>query len=186
MMKMLWNEKAEMTARSWASKCQPVSSSKEDRRVDGIICGETVLQTNHAMLWSDVIESFASEQTYFQYGVGTTDQAHNVYSYTQIIWHNSNQVGCSLAFCPENNGIFVYVCHYCPGGNIVEQLNTPYKAGPPCANCDGKCEDNLCNSACPYADAYDYCDDLIESFSCSQKFVQEKCKGSCHCAIGEE
>uniref|UniRef100_G1KM75 ShKT domain-containing protein n=1 Tax=Anolis carolinensis TaxID=28377 RepID=G1KM75_ANOCA len=186
MMKMVWNEKAERTARRWASKCQPKSSSKEDRKVDEIICGEIVLQTNYAMLWSDAIESLSSERTYFQYGVGTTDLTKNVDSYTQMIWHNSNQVGCALAFCPQGSGTFIYVCHYCPGGNVREFLKTPYAAGPPCGDCPGNCEDNLCNNPCPYVDAYDYCDELIESFTCSQRFVKEKCRGSCECATDEE
>ncbi|XP_042293252.1 cysteine-rich venom protein-like [Sceloporus undulatus] len=183
MMKMMWNEKAAMSAGRWASKCQAISSPKEERMVDDVLCGELILETNYGTLWSDAIESLSRGKNYFQYRTGATDPTKNIHGYTQIVWHNSDQVGCALAFCPEGTK-FIYVCRYCPAGNIKGQLNTPYKAGPPCGDCLGSCEDNLCllsDSSCPYRDAYDDCDDLVESFTCGQKFVEEQCLASCKC-----
>ncbi|KAH0621812.1 hypothetical protein JD844_023450 [Phrynosoma platyrhinos] len=84
MMKMMWDEKAAMNARSRAGKCQAISSPKEERMVDGVLCGEIVLETNYATLWSDAIETMSEGKTYFKYRTGSTDPTKNVYGYTQI------------------------------------------------------------------------------------------------------
>ncbi|XP_042313885.1 cysteine-rich venom protein Cau1-like [Sceloporus undulatus] len=181
----MWNEKAAMNAGRWVSKCEAISSSREERMVDGSVCGEITLQTNYPTSWNEAIETFASGQTYFQYSTGSTDPTKNVYGYTQIIWHNSKQVGCALGFCPKATNRFLYVCHYCPSGNIDGQLNTPYKSGPPCSDCRGSCEDKLCSSSCQFTDKNNDCENLIGSFTCTYPFVQERCPASCKCPKDE-
>ncbi|XP_067325256.1 cysteine-rich venom protein triflin-like [Anolis sagrei] len=181
MMKMMWNDNAAMSAGRWASKCLGKSSSIEDRMMDGVQCGELTLKTTYPTTWHSVIELFASGQSYFQYGTGTTDSSKHVNGYTQIVWHNSNQMGCALAFCPQSPSNFIYVCHYCPGGNIVEQLKTPYKKGPPCGDCAGSCEDNLCINSCPYIDQGDDCRNLVEMFTCAYPFAEQRCAATCKC-----
>lgn len=32
----------------------------------------------------------------------------------QLVWYNSYQVGCAVAYCPRNQYNYFYVCHYCP------------------------------------------------------------------------
>uniref|UniRef100_A0A803U0N9 ShKT domain-containing protein n=1 Tax=Anolis carolinensis TaxID=28377 RepID=A0A803U0N9_ANOCA len=181
MMKMVWNDNAAMSAGSWASKCLGTSSSKEDRMLDGVPCGELTLKTTYPTTWQSVIEMFSSGRIYFEYGIGTTDSRKNVNAYTQMIWHSSNQIGCALAFCPQSTNTFIYVCHYCPGGNILGQEKKPYKKGLPCADCADSCEDNLCNSSCQFIDKGDDCESLIEIFTCSYPFVQERCPATCNC-----
>ncbi|KAH0621813.1 hypothetical protein JD844_023451 [Phrynosoma platyrhinos] len=84
MMKMMWNEKAAMNARRWAGKCQAISSPREERMVDGSLCGEITLQTNYPTSWHDAIDAFSSGKTFFQYSTGSTDPTKNVYGYTQV------------------------------------------------------------------------------------------------------
>lgn len=32
----------------------------------------------------------------------------------QVVWYNSNQIGCAMAYCPNSTYKYFYVCHYCP------------------------------------------------------------------------
>ncbi|KAJ7345704.1 hypothetical protein JRQ81_001654 [Phrynocephalus forsythii] len=181
MMKMEWSEEAAKNAAKCIEKCSLVPSSIEDRTVQGTICGEISLQTNYPAKWESIIENFSKGYKYFKYGVGKTDPTKDVYGYTQMIWHNSNRVGCATAICPQAENKFFYLCRYCPSGNIVGQLEKPYKEGPPCGDCRNSCQDNLCSSTCSYIDVYDSCSDLILMYSCSEPFVERGCARTCKC-----
>ncbi|XP_062971926.1 uncharacterized protein LOC134391934 [Elgaria multicarinata webbii] len=149
MLKVTWSREASRNAKRWAAKCQFRSSPQEDRTTSLHMCGESITQTMIAKSWSDVFASWADKKVYYKYGVGPTDPKKNVYSYTQIIWYNSYLVGCALAYCPMNTFHFLYVCHFCPGGNTEEKITTPYKEGPTCADCLNNCEDKLCKMLLP-------------------------------------
>lgn len=32
----------------------------------------------------------------------------------QLIWYNSYQIGCAVAYCSKNQFNYFYVCQYCP------------------------------------------------------------------------
>ncbi|XP_061478310.1 serotriflin-like [Rhineura floridana] len=182
MLKMKWNKKAAANAKKYAAKCQFRSSPIEERKVDGIACGETLSQSVTANGWPVVIASWASTKSSFMYGVGPTDPKKSIYSYTQLIWYKSHEVGCALAYCPENTFSFFYLCHYCPGGNIQDTIATPYKKGSTCGDCPANCEDKLCTNPCKYADLYSECDNMKQSFTCNLKIMHEYCKASCKCS----
>nr|XP_056712792.1 serotriflin-like [Euleptes europaea] len=103
----------------------------------------------------------------FKYGVGTTDPKQNIFGYTQIIWYNSYLIGCAVAYCPEITFPYVYICHYCPGGNLKKQVARPYKEGPPCRDCPNKCKDKLCTNPCKYRDKLWNCKDLLKIYTYS-------------------
>ncbi|XP_062971924.1 serotriflin-like [Elgaria multicarinata webbii] len=180
MLKMKWSDDATKTAENWVVQCSGEASPQGARTVDGRVCGESILRANYPSSWTDTVNVFASTKPYFKYGVGTTDETKDILSYTQIIWHHSNQIGCAHAFCVNSAHNFHYVCHYCPGGNIKGKLSTPYQEGPSCGDCANSCEDKLCNYDCKYIDD-DYCEILLKSFKCNKKFVQQKCPASCNC-----
>ncbi|KAJ7345712.1 hypothetical protein JRQ81_001662 [Phrynocephalus forsythii] len=184
MMKMMWNEEAAKSAAQWAMKCLAMPSPPAERIVKGRICGEISLQTNYFPTWQNIIDQFSKGSTNFKYGVGAIDKTEEVYGYTQIIWHNSNQVGCAGSICPKNENVFYHVCRYCPPGNILEQLEKPYKEGPSCGDCPDSCEDKLCNSSCEYADLYTECSDIVETFSCANPYAEENCQATCKCPKG--
>ncbi|XP_048339033.1 cysteine-rich venom protein-like [Sphaerodactylus townsendi] len=61
-----------------------------------------------------------------------------------MVWYRSTRVGCAVAYCPQGEYTYYYVCHYCPAGNVQGKIPTPYKLGSPCADCPNACENNLC------------------------------------------
>ncbi|XP_067863538.1 peptidase inhibitor 16-like isoform X2 [Heptranchias perlo] len=71
--------------------------------------------------------------------------------YTQVVWANSDKVGCASHFCDELQGLdyknlSILVCNYLPQGNVIGQK--PYKKGTPCKECPTgtKCIEKLCAS----------------------------------------
>jgi len=70
---------------------------------------------------------------------------------TQIIWSNTNRVGCSMAVCPTLTGwngtgaAAFYVCNYEVVGNTDPSV---YQSGTPCTACPSthpQCANNLCS-----------------------------------------
>jgi hypothetical protein len=67
--------------------------------------------------------------------------------YTQLVWANTNKVGCGItAFSISNNiNEYLYVCNYGPGGNY--EGGSMYKVGGACTQCPTtapRCENGLC------------------------------------------
>lgn len=77
--------------------------------------------------------------------------------YTQVVWANTNEVGCGMKFCPVATthdprvnfpNAWLVTCNYSPGGNYRGQK--PYKAGDPCSECpNGFCKNGLCSDCDP-------------------------------------
>uniref|UniRef100_A0A8D0BHZ2 ShKT domain-containing protein n=1 Tax=Salvator merianae TaxID=96440 RepID=A0A8D0BHZ2_SALMN len=182
MVKMIWSEKAAESAGKWARQCQPRNSPRNERILDGVPCGESRMQASYSSSWSDVIEMWHRKVSNFRYGSGAIDPKKDIYSYTQMVWYNSKDVGCAIAFCSDNTYNFFYVCQYCPAGNIVGEIPTPYKEGPPCGECPENCEDKLCTNPCMYKDLRADCLEMIKLFSCNEKYFEELCAASCKCS----
>ncbi|XP_042313922.1 cysteine-rich venom protein kaouthin-2-like [Sceloporus undulatus] len=182
MMKMTWSEKATESAKKRAEKCTPNVRLKEERTVDGIVCGENALQSSSSYPWSKIIQMWQKKSSNFQYGVGAIGPKKDIYSYTQIIWHNSHQIGCGLAYCESGNSpMYLYVCHYCPRGNLIQQIATPYTEGLPCGDCPNNCEDKLCTNPCTYVDLKTDCEAIIDLFSCDIPEFEQQCQATCKC-----
>ncbi|XP_019392697.1 PREDICTED: serotriflin-like [Crocodylus porosus] len=180
MLKMEWDPDVAASAQRWASKCQNTISPEGETTVRGVRCGETILQSSKPASWSAVIQYWYDRVKYFKYGVGGTDENESFNTYTQVVWYSSYQIGCSVAYCPNNQFNYFYVCHYCPAGNIVEHLATPYKEGPKCGDCPHACENGLCTNPCRFRDADSDCSTLKELFGCND-MVKEKCPATCKC-----
>ncbi|XP_060128300.1 cysteine-rich venom protein pseudechetoxin-like [Zootoca vivipara] len=146
MLKMGWNSAAEANAKRWASNCQFGHSPSNQRVADGISCGENIFASSHATSWNDVIQDWYNEVKDFKYGVGAVRNGAVTGHYTQVVWHKSYLIGCSDAHCPQSFWKYLYVCQYCPAGNMVGSLKTPYKAGSPCGDCPGSCDNGLCTN----------------------------------------
>ncbi|MEB3358992.1 MAG: CAP family protein [Synechococcales bacterium] len=68
----------------------------------------------------DAVDAWGSEQQFFRPGtfpdVSTTGNWADVGHYTQIIWRDTEQVGCAQATAGGNN---ILVCRYSPPGNFI-------------------------------------------------------------------
>ncbi|NWV00590.1 CRVP protein, partial [Upupa epops] len=182
MLKMVWNEKAARNAQKWANKCEMRISPREQRFLNGVTCGENILLSSNPRTWVDAIQVWYSQSSNFKYGYGATAKHANIESYTQMIWYNSYQIGCAVAYCPKSKFNYFYVCQYCPPGNNAMQIATPYKSGQQCADCPHHCDRGLCTNPCKYQDDFANCINLRNLFGCSHSLVKDKCPATCRCS----
>ena len=76
------------------------------------------------------------------------------------------------------------VCSYCPQGNLLFRLGTPYRRGRPCASCKDSCDRGLCTNTCPTADYWVNCAELLEDMGarlCSSPYHATHCQATCSC-----
>ncbi|MEP2025583.1 CAP domain-containing protein, partial [Reichenbachiella sp.] len=65
---------------------------------------------------TDVVNSWGSEITDYNYESNTCATDKDCGHYTQIVWKNTTQVGCGVATC---DGLDIWVCQYDPPGNFI-------------------------------------------------------------------
>lgn len=184
MRKMVWHVEAAENAQKWANKCvmggENVHSRKFFRKLnDGTACGENLFMSTHGIEFDEIIQSWYDERFEWEYGKGPLHEAV-VGHFTQLVWHDSYQIGCAAALCdvPDSDYRYIYVCHYCPQGN--EQLREPYTKGETCAACPDECNDNLCiaASACEVPKEYASCP-IFKSYCWWDYFAKVLCPITC-------
>ncbi|NWR56235.1 CRVP protein, partial [Bucorvus abyssinicus] len=180
MLKMKWSPAAAMNAQKWANRCT-LRHSPLNMRKTNVQCGENLFMSTAPFSWSHVVQTWYNEEQDFKYGTGAIRPGAVTGHYTQLIWYNSYQVGCAVAYCPRSKFNYFYVCQYCPAGNNVMHIATPYKSGPKCGDCPGHCDRGLCTNPCKHQDAFANCGDLKTLFTCSNSMMKQKCPATCRC-----
>ncbi|XP_066851167.1 cysteine-rich venom protein-like isoform X2 [Anser cygnoides] len=180
MLRMEWNLAAATNAQNWANQCS-LSHSPSSQRKTNVDCGENLYMSTAPSSWSDAIQAWYNEEKDFKYGVGATTKDAVIGHYTQVVWYKSYQIGCAVAYCPNSNYKYFYVCQYCPAGNRVDLMKTPYKEGKPCGDCPNACDNGLCTNPCKFQDLYSNCPGLVNDYGCANTFVMQNCPASCQC-----
>ncbi|XP_044531275.1 cysteine-rich venom protein-like [Gracilinanus agilis] len=175
-----WSHEAATNAQSLANNCILQVSSLPNRIIGDTVYGENILMSTFPTSWDDVILTWKLQKKNFIYGVGTVSK-NDYLAYTQMIWYRSNKIGCGVAYCSKNKYKYVYVCLYCPAGNEVTSLATPYKKGARCADCPHACQDGLCTNPRPHEDKYSNCKKMKDTFTCDFTNIKLYCKATCRC-----
>lgn len=66
---------------------------------------------------NDVLSSWVSEGAFYDRGTNSCRQGKVCGHYTQVVWHDTTEIGCARSFCPNQGQI--WVCHYHPFGNVI-------------------------------------------------------------------
>uniref|UniRef100_A0A672GI92 Cysteine-rich venom protein TEL1-like n=1 Tax=Salarias fasciatus TaxID=181472 RepID=A0A672GI92_SALFA len=178
MKKMSWNSEAAANAQRWANTCSMKHSSSSDRVISSSGCGENLYMSSAKNSWSSAIQKWYDEVKNWRYGQGSINGGV-VGHFTQVVWYNSNKIGCAMAYCPNSTYKYFYVCQYCPPGNY--QLARPYTSGSSCGECPNACDNKLCTNPCPYTDQHSNCPELKAQHTCSDEDVASWCPASCKC-----
>ncbi|XP_068446822.1 serotriflin-like [Clinocottus analis] len=180
MLEMKWSPGIAANAQRWANTCSMKHSTDSSRAMSNVKCGENLKMSSHPNTWSNAVQDWYDEVKDFRFGVGSTN-GNKVGHYTQVVWYRSNEVGCGVAYCPNSEYKYFYVCQYCPAGNIIGRKSRPYKVGRSCAGCYNACRNKLCTNPCRYIDKYSNCASLKRQVTCSHKIVASGCRASCKC-----
>ncbi|XP_078169835.1 pathogenesis-related protein PRB1-3-like [Carex rostrata] len=71
----------------------------------------------------DAVNAWVDEKQYYDHSTNSCASGHVCGHYTQVVWRNSNQIGCARVVCDNNAGVFI-ICNYYPPGNYVGE--SPY------------------------------------------------------------
>jgi len=65
----------------------------------------------------DIVKAWAEEENFYDYQKNTCKAGEDCGHFTQMVWHESQQVGCAIAVCPDQSQI--WACNYHPRGNYI-------------------------------------------------------------------
>ena len=132
---LAWSDDLATQAGQWASQCTFGHSGRP-----GV--GENIyITTNPSSAPINLnpqqpVQSWDDEKQYYDYNNNTCEPGKMCGHYTQIVWEDSQNVGCAVQNCPvlKNNpftqqypGYTLAVCQYTPPGNMNNER--PYAAG---------------------------------------------------------
>ncbi|KAL9652178.1 hypothetical protein ABK040_013947 [Willaertia magna] len=121
---MTWNAALANEAKKWADKCQgsTLLNHNPTRQLNGNYFGENIYASSAKI--TDVtgaVKMWMSEKPNYDLKTGTCMQGKVCGHYTQVVWANSNQLGCAHYNCPNLRFPYGIVCDYLPGGNYIGQ-----------------------------------------------------------------
>ncbi|XP_022095601.1 uncharacterized protein LOC110981897 [Acanthaster planci] len=175
---MTWDATLATMAQRWAERCvfehgfvenlSPYESVGQNLWLRGGDPNKPISGVVATDDWHDEIDYY-----YYESDTCTSVCGH----YTQVVWAETNKVGCGLAYCGYISGYrdaWNFVCNYGPAGNFYGER--PYKTGNVCTQCptaspfcfNGLCR--LCN---------------LEEAGCSCPLTCQNCgvfnKDKCYC-----
>ncbi|XP_055337387.1 cysteine-rich venom protein latisemin-like [Paramacrobiotus metropolitanus] len=191
---LTWDPEVQAIAQKFADKCSPTFPTNDALRraylsTPKYKCGANVGRGTELIDWGDILQMWYNTSVNFEYGSTTEKEGVSSGFYTAMIWAKSFGVGCGFNKCEINgkkNGLFV--CNFCPAGNLVTSKSEPYEKGEPCGKCPNACDEGLCTNPCPYTNQYGNCDKLFPK-KCAVtvkevpqlKDVVSKCPATCKC-----
>jgi pathogenesis-related protein 1 len=119
---LFWSKKLAAFAQEWANHLAATSCRIEHRPQEGKwtqIYGENLfIGTSGYYNVTDAVTAWEDEKRQFRKGPLNPSGWYAAAHYTQIVWSNTRNVGCSKADC---TGSIIVVCNYDPPGNILGQ-----------------------------------------------------------------
>ena len=119
-----WSAALAADALTWAKHLAQIDRGEHDQDVVGKEGENLWWGTANAFSYGVMVDAWGSEKKMFRYGAFPDCRSNRtavVGHYTQIVWRNTQSVGCALV----GNGRMDYlVCRYSPPGNVYGQ--NPY------------------------------------------------------------
>ncbi len=66
---------------------------------------------------TEIVKAWAEEESFYDYQTNQCQAGQDCGHYTQMVWHESQQVGCAIAVCDDKSQI--WACNYHPRGNYI-------------------------------------------------------------------
>lgn len=119
---VVWSRKLAIYAQKWADNLASIDCDLIHRPRSGKWkqdYGENLFMgTSSYYGVADAVRSWESEKIYYHGENLNSSNYHDSGHYTQIVWKNTEQIGCAKAEC---NGNLIVVCNYNPPGNVLGQ-----------------------------------------------------------------
>jgi len=161
-MRMLkWNDELATIAQMWADQCT-FGHDTSRNKLDGTYVGQNAyfkgsstkkdkttlmseVGSEATLAWYNEVVSPGFSSSHVDPFVFSYDAGH----YTQVVWAETEEVGCGWTYYAEQVGPFLAyksltICNYAKGGNFAGQAM--YTVGTACSQCGQgyTCQDSLC------------------------------------------
>ncbi|MBF0611799.1 MAG: SCP-like extracellular [Magnetococcales bacterium] len=114
---LTWSPALANQAQQWANRLQGQGCKMEHSRAAKV--GENLAWSSGRRLKpTDVVSMWASEAKDFDHTSGRCTPGAVCGHYTQLVWKNTQEVGCGMATCGREE---IWVCNYSPPGNYTGQ-----------------------------------------------------------------
>jgi hypothetical protein len=118
---LTWSDAAAAKAQAWADQCM----WKHNPNLGSF--GENIAAAAppNTQTTEQVVQGWASEAAWYDYGLNTCAAGKQCGHYTQIVWRDTTQVGCAVKVCDQNSPFTgfpqwqFWVCDYSPPGNYI-------------------------------------------------------------------
>jgi uncharacterized protein YkwD len=114
-----WSPELAKDALAWAQHLAAIDKGEHDQSIRGQEGENLWWGTTAAFSYSQMVAMWGNEKKSFKYDTYpncTTNRSAVIGHYTQIIWKNTQSVGCALVGNGHNDFL---VCRYSPPGNVV-------------------------------------------------------------------
>lgn len=114
---MVWSETVAASAQAWADYLKDPARNCALMHDSSSPYGENVAGGYVGFSPSMAVEAWAKDKPAFVFN--PSYEFDNRWGhYSQLVWRNSTELGCAMAFC-SGNGTNVVVCRYNPPGNVI-------------------------------------------------------------------
>ncbi len=118
-----WSNRLASQAQDWAEELARRGQMEHSTHEGSAGAGENLWMGTAGRYGPDMmIAGFVQERQFFRPGtfphVSTTGRWNDVGHYTQVIWRETQEVGCAVARGGENDFL---VCRYWPAGNVYDR-----------------------------------------------------------------
>lgn len=115
---LVWSSEAAVVAQAWADDLKSRGCISEHNPNRGNYGENIYWSFNLSPTSRDVVDAWGSEIADYDYATNTCATDKVCGHYTQVVWNDTEKVGCGKAFC---NAEQIWVCNYSPPGNWVGQ-----------------------------------------------------------------
>lgn len=149
MRKMVWDELATVAQRH-ADQMQVRARRQSDRRrVDRFELVRTFIYKQVTRLpktkWNQAVTDWYDEVALSAREVEPFKFSAAIGHFSQLVWADTDKVGCGATHTRMVNGSLLYTCNYGPNGNYIR--GQMYKQGFACSDCPGN---TVCSKEYPW------------------------------------
>ncbi|XP_034330686.2 peptidase inhibitor 16 [Magallana gigas] len=147
MKELKWSAELAIVAQNYANKCTTEHNPYRNQQASFQEVGENLYWNTAQVSPSTAVDSWDNEKNYYNYGSNTCSPSKFCGHYTQVVWAETEYVGCAVAFCNPLDGFthpsaYHYVCNYGESGNTLGVK--PYVSGTCQCPSGYSCNNNLC------------------------------------------
>jgi len=114
---LAWSDTLQAYATNWA--INRANTADCDLSHSGGPYGENIFWSSGQSTPADAVTAWVNEKQFYDYASNSCAAGQICGHYTQVVWRNSQNLGCGSATC-NAGGKFV-VCSYDPPGNFIDQ-----------------------------------------------------------------